>query len=50
MPAIIRPYLKMRACRRGRERESAFVDGVWHDDVMMAILDRELAEIQCRKA
>jgi hypothetical protein len=25
----------------GREREAAFVDGEWQDDVMMAILDKE---------
>ena len=25
----------------GRERESCQVDGVWHDDVLMGILDRE---------
>jgi hypothetical protein len=34
----------------GRERESAFIDGIWHDDVMMAILDHEYAEIQRGKA
>jgi RimJ/RimL family protein N-acetyltransferase len=30
----------------GREREAAFVDGSWHDDVMMAILETEFSEIQ----
>ncbi|MCI2424239.1 GNAT family N-acetyltransferase [Saccharopolyspora sp. K220] len=25
----------------GRERETALIDGRWHDDVMMSILDHE---------
>ena len=37
----IRAYQKCGFVVEGREREAAFVDGIWHDDVMMAILDRE---------
>lgn len=35
-----------RACgfvEEGRERESCWVDGRWHDDVIMGVLDREFA-------
>jgi RimJ/RimL family protein N-acetyltransferase len=39
-------YQKCGFVVEGREREAAFVDGIWHDDVMMAILDREYAETQ----
>jgi RimJ/RimL family protein N-acetyltransferase len=46
----IRAYQKCGFVIEGRERESAFVDGIWHDDLMMAILDREYAEIQRSKA
>jgi RimJ/RimL family protein N-acetyltransferase len=46
----IRAYQKCGFVIEGREREAAFVDGVWHDDIMMAILDREHAEIQRGKA
>jgi RimJ/RimL family protein N-acetyltransferase len=42
----IRAYQKCGFVVEGREREAAFVDGIWHDDVMMAILDREYAETQ----
>jgi RimJ/RimL family protein N-acetyltransferase len=41
----IRAYQKCGFVVEGREREAAFVDGIWHDDVMMAILDLEYAEI-----
>jgi RimJ/RimL family protein N-acetyltransferase len=34
-------YRKCGFTTEGREREAAFVDGAWHDDVMMGILDRE---------
>jgi hypothetical protein len=27
----------------GRERESAFVEGLWQDDLIMGLLDREFA-------
>jgi RimJ/RimL family protein N-acetyltransferase len=37
----IRAYQKCGFVVEGREREAAFVDSIWHDDVMMAILDRE---------
>jgi RimJ/RimL family protein N-acetyltransferase len=42
----IRAYQKCGFEIEGREREAAFVDGVWHDDVMMAILDREYLAMQ----
>jgi RimJ/RimL family protein N-acetyltransferase len=38
-----------RACgfvHEGRERESCFVDGVWHDDLVMGVLDREFAALE----
>jgi hypothetical protein len=34
----------------GREREAAIVDGIWHDDVMIGIVDREYTEIRSSKA
>jgi RimJ/RimL family protein N-acetyltransferase len=37
----IRAYQKCGFVVEGRERESAFVDGAWHDDIMMAVLNRE---------
>lgn len=37
----IRAYEKCGFVVEGREREAAFVDGEWFDDVMMGILDRE---------
>ncbi len=37
----IRAYVKCGFKIEGRERESAFVDGHWHDDVMMALLATE---------
>jgi len=37
----IRAYQKCGFVMEGREREAAFVDGAWHDDVMMGIIDRE---------
>lgn len=37
----IRAYQKCGFIVEGRERETAFVDGVWHDDLMMGILSRE---------
>jgi RimJ/RimL family protein N-acetyltransferase len=42
----IRAYQKCGFVLEGREREAALVDGIWHDDLMMAILDREYAGIQ----
>ena len=38
-----------RACgfvEEGRERESCWVDGRWHDDVVMGVLDREFAALR----
>ena len=40
-----------RACgfvEEGRERESCWVDGRWHDDVIMGVLDREFAALDAR--
>jgi RimJ/RimL family protein N-acetyltransferase len=42
----IRTYQKCGFVIEGREREAALVDGAWHDDVMMAILDREYLAMQ----
>lgn len=39
----IRCYAKCGFVEEGREREAARIDGVWHDDVIMGVLDRELA-------
>ena len=38
----IRAYEKCGFVVEGREREAAFVNGEWHDDVIMGLLDREL--------
>ena len=35
-------YARCGFVEEGREREAAYVDGTWHDDVVMGILDREL--------
>ena len=40
----LRAYEKCGFVVEGREREAAFVDGTWHDDVMMGILDRDFAK------
>jgi RimJ/RimL family protein N-acetyltransferase len=45
----IRAYQKWGFIVEGKEREAAFVDGMWHDDVIMAILDREYIEIRRSK-
>jgi RimJ/RimL family protein N-acetyltransferase len=37
----IRAYQKCGFQTEGRERESAFVDGKWHDDLIMGILAHE---------
>ena len=39
----IRTYKKCGFVVEGRERQSALVDGTWHDDVIMGILDGEFA-------
>jgi RimJ/RimL family protein N-acetyltransferase len=41
-----RAYQKCGFVIEGREREAALVDGAWHDDVTMAILDREYLAMQ----
>ena len=41
----LRAYEKCGFVVEGREREAACVDGTWHDDVMLGILDREYAEL-----
>jgi len=46
----IRAYEKCGFVVEGREREAALVDGIWHDDVMMALLDREYAGVRRSKA
>ena len=38
---LIRCYEKCGFVREGVERESAWVDGAWADDVLMAILEHE---------
>jgi RimJ/RimL family protein N-acetyltransferase len=45
----IRAYQKCGFLIEGREREAAFVDGTWHDDVMMGILYREYMVIESSK-
>ena len=42
----IRAYRRCGFVVEGRQREAALVDGDWHDDVMMAILDREFEAIR----
>ena len=37
----IRCYLRCGFAEEGRERESAFIGGQWHDDVIMGILEHE---------
>ena len=42
-----------RACgfvEEGRERESCWVEGRWHDDVVMGVLDREFAAADAGRA
>lgn len=39
----IRAYEKCGFVREGVERESALVNGVWHDDIIMSVLDHEFA-------
>ncbi|MDK1378368.1 MULTISPECIES: GNAT family protein [unclassified Sinorhizobium] len=40
----IRAYEKCGFVVEGREREAAFVNGTWHDDIMMGLLDREFLD------
>ena len=39
----IRAYEKCGFTVEGRERETAYVNGSWHDDIMMGLLDREFS-------
>ncbi|KAA1178367.1 GNAT family N-acetyltransferase [Rhizobium tropici] len=39
----IRAYEKCGFVIEGRERETAYVNGSWHDDIMMGLLDREFS-------
>jgi RimJ/RimL family protein N-acetyltransferase len=39
-------YRKCGFVEEGRERESALVEGVWQDDLIMGLLDREFASVQ----
>ncbi|WP_347339145.1 GNAT family N-acetyltransferase [Bradyrhizobium paxllaeri] len=38
----IASYRKCGFVIEGREREAAFIDGRWQDDILMGVLDREL--------
>ena len=40
----LRAYAKCGFVIEGREREAAFVDGQWHDDVLMGILEPEFRD------
>lgn len=42
----IRAYEKCGFTVEGRERETAYVKGSWHDDIMMGLLDREFLALQ----
>jgi ribosomal-protein-alanine N-acetyltransferase len=42
----IRCYRRCGFIEEGRERESAFVDGQWHDDVIMGVLEQEVAPVE----
>lgn len=39
----IRAYEKCGFVVEGRERETAYVNGSWHDDIMMGLLDHEFS-------
>lgn len=41
----IRAYQKCGFKIEGREREAAFVNGAWHDDLIMGLLDREFRTV-----
>jgi RimJ/RimL family protein N-acetyltransferase len=42
----IRAYARCGFVVEGRERESALVDGAWHDDIMMGLLATEFSASQ----
>ena len=41
----IRAYEKCGFVVEGRERETAFVNGIWHDDIMMGLLESEFVRL-----
>lgn len=41
----IRAYEKCGFVPEGRERETAFVDGHWYDDIIMGVLAHEFAAL-----
>jgi RimJ/RimL family protein N-acetyltransferase len=45
----IASYRKCGFVEEGRERESTLVDGSWHDDVMMSVLDHEYRASSSRR-
>lgn len=40
----IAAYKKVGFVEEGRERESAFIDGLWYDDILMGVLARDFVE------
>jgi len=42
----IRAYQKCGFVVEGRERETAFVNGAWHDDIMMGLLEHEFQALE----
>jgi len=40
----IRCYRTCGFVEEGRERETALIDGIWHDDIIMGMLEDEFAE------
>jgi len=41
----IASYKKVGFVVEGRERESAFIDAKWHDDLIMGLIDRDLVRL-----
>ena len=46
----VRCYAKCGFVVEGREREAASVDGAWHDDLIMGVLDREFLAVEARNS
>jgi len=44
----IRAYERVGFVREGLERESALIGGVWHDDVILGLIDHEFARLRPR--
>lgn len=42
----IRAYEKCGFVIEGRERETALVNGAWHDDIMMGLLEHEFQALE----